>query len=116
MQKLIENLYFKNLDNNEGVYYRLINEAEKEEVKEVLLAYFYLLKSEKPLSAEELDLGLQQWIEKNWGCRINFDINDAIEKLQRLELTTKTGSQFVAVNLPDAIKRLDQRWDNYLAV
>jgi len=41
VQKLIENLYFKNLDNNEGVYYRLINEAEKEEVKEILLAYFY---------------------------------------------------------------------------
>ena len=116
VQKLIENLYFKNLDNNEGVYYRLINEAEKEEVKEVLLAYFYLLKSEKPLSAEELDLELEQWIEKTWGCSINFDINDAIEKLQRLELITKTGSQLVAVNLPEAIKRLDQRWDNYLTV
>jgi len=110
VQKLIENLYFKNLDNNEGVYYRLRNEAEKEEVKEILLAYFYLLKS------EELDLGLEQWIEKIWGCSINFDVDDAIEKLQRLELITKADSQFIAVNLPKAIQLLDQRWDNYLSV
>lgn len=113
VQKLIENLYFKNLDNNEGVYYRLVNEAEKEEVKEVLLAYFYLLKSAKPLSAKELDLGLEHWIEKTWGCSINFDVDDAIEKLQRLNLVTQTDSSFVAVNLSDAIQRLDQRWDTY---
>ena len=113
VQKLIENLYFKNLDNNEGVYYRLVNEAEKEEVKEILLAYFYLLQSEKPLNKKELDLGLEQWINKVWGCSIDFDIDDAIDKLQRLNLVTQKDSNFVAVKLPSAIKHLDQRWDNY---
>jgi len=113
VQKLIENLYFKNLDNNEGVYYRLVNEAEKEEVKEILLAYFYLLQSEKPLNKKELDLGLEQWINKVWGCSIDFDIDDAIDKLQRLNLVIQKDSNFVAVKLPSAIKHLDQRWDNY---
>jgi len=80
VQKLIENLYFKNLDNNEGVYYRLVNEAEKEEVKEILLAYFYLLKSDKALSVKELDLGLEQWLDETWGCSIDFDVDDAMEK------------------------------------
>jgi len=116
VQKLIENLYFKNLDNNEGVYYRLVNEAEKEEVKEVLLAYFYLLKSGKPLSANELDLELEQWIKMIWGRRINFDIDDAIQKLQRLNLVTQKDTHFVAVSLPDALQSLDQRWDNYFSV
>jgi len=73
VQVLIENLYFKNLDNNEGVYYRLVNEAEKEEVKEVLLAYFYLLQLGEAASVEELDLEIEQWIKKVWGCDVNFD-------------------------------------------
>lgn len=113
VQTLIENLYFKNLDNNEGVYYRLVNEAEKEEVKEILLAYFFLLQSPQPLTKEELDLGLEEWIQKTWRCSIDFDVDDAIEKLRRLDLITQSSSQFVAVNLPNAIQRLDQRWDNY---
>ena len=113
VQKLIENLYFKNLDNNEGVYYRLVNEAEKEEVKEVLLAYFYLLQSTKPLSTKELDTNLEQWIEKNWGCNIDFDVDDAMEKLQRLNLVIQENTQFTAVKLADAIQQLDHRWDNY---
>ena len=113
VQKLIENLYFKNLDNNEGVYYRLVNEAEKEEIKEILLAYFYLLKSDKPLTVKELNLGLEQWLEKAYGSSIDFDVDDAMEKLQRLNLVTQTDSHFTTVKLPDAIQRLDQRWDNY---
>lgn len=115
IQKLTENLYFKNLDNNEGVYYRLVNEAEKEECKEVLLAYFYLLQSGKPMSAKELDLGLEQWINKTWGCCINFDIDDAIEKLERLNLTTQKNDCFMAVNMKKAIQVLDERWDNYFS-
>jgi len=115
VQKLIENLYFKNLDNNEGVYYRLVNEAEKEEVKEILLTYFFLLQSKKPISMEELDLGLEHWIEETWSCTIDFDVDDAMQKLQRLKLVTQVDSGFVVVNLSAAIKCLDNRWDNYFS-
>ena len=30
LQTLTQNLYFKNLDNNAGVFYRLLDEAEEE--------------------------------------------------------------------------------------
>jgi len=110
VQALIENLYFKNLDNNEGVYYRLVNEAEKEEVKEVLLAYFYLLQLGEAASVEELDLEIEQWIKKVWGCDVNFDIRDAIGKLRRLNLVAQEGEKIAAVVLSDAVLRLDQRW------
>lgn len=115
IQKLTENLYFKNLDNNEGVYYRLINEAEKEECKEVLLAYFDLLKSEKPKNSKDLDVALELWLEKTWGCNVDFDVEDAIQKLETLNLINRAGSAYTAVNLPDAIKTLDERWDNYFS-
>ena len=34
MQTLTQNLYFKNLDNNAGVFHRIVNDAEEEEGKE----------------------------------------------------------------------------------
>ena len=112
-QKLTKNLYFRNLDNNEGVYYRLINEAEKEECKEVLLAYFYLLHSNTVKKPRELDKELEQWINETWGLTIDFDIEDAMEKLIRLELVKKLDDGFVALSLDDAIQNLDRQWDNY---
>ncbi|MGL4555457.1 MAG: DUF3754 domain-containing protein, partial [Gemmataceae bacterium] len=41
---LVESLYYQNLDNNAGVLTRLLDEAEEQECRETLLAYFYLWK------------------------------------------------------------------------
>ena len=65
------------------------------------------------MTVKELNLGLEQWLEKAYGSSIDFDVDDAMEKLQRLNLVTQTDSHFTTVKLPDAIQRLDQRWDNY---
>ncbi len=116
VQKLTESLYFKNMDNNEGVYYRLINEAEKEECKEVLLAYFHLLLADRPLSSSELDTDLEVWLRDNLSCHVDFDIDDALEKLLRYDLIQPRGKQYSAVPLATAIKLLDERWDNYFSV
>lgn len=55
MKTLADNLYFKNLDNNTCVFHRLIDATEEEENKEVILAYYFLLKADKAISAQELD-------------------------------------------------------------
>lgn len=47
MKALTENLYFKNLDNNAGVFHHLIDAAEEEEFKEAALAYFFLAAAPK---------------------------------------------------------------------
>ena len=40
--QLTQSLYYQNLDNNSGVMFRLLDEAEEQETREILLAYFYL--------------------------------------------------------------------------
>jgi hypothetical protein len=85
-QALTQNLYFKLLDNNAGVFYRLINDAEEAECKETLLAYYFLFTSPAPLTASALDEVIEQWFEQNWHCRLDFDINDALIKLKTLSL------------------------------
>jgi hypothetical protein len=113
MQALTQNLYFKNLDNNAGVFHRLANDAEEEESKEAILAYYFLLTSEDPLSRAELDRAVESWFESSWQCAVDFEIDDALHKLLTLGLVTESGGRFSALSIDDGIRLLDQRWDNY---
>ncbi len=113
MKALSDNLYFKNLDNNAGVFHNLIDAAEEEEVKEAILAYFFLLEAKQPMKKDELDALIEQWFETRWNCRINFEIDDAVKKLERLGLVTRKGAALQCLPLADAKRQLDHIWDNY---
>ncbi len=112
IQTLTQNLYFKNLDNNAGVFYRLLDEAEEEEGKEALLAYYFLSQSTHPLSAQELDQRIEKWLHGILDSAVDFEIDDALQKLLRFGLVQGDAeSGYSAVDLPAALKILDQRWD-----
>ena len=114
MKALSDNLYFKNLDNNTGVFYHLIDAAEEEETKEVILAYFFLLTEKQPFTKKELDERIEKWFESGWNTRINFEIDDALAKLDRLGLAnTRDGERLQCQPLKEAKRRLDDIWDNY---
>jgi hypothetical protein len=113
MKALSDNLYFKNLDNNAGVFYHLIDAAEEEEVKEAVLAYFFLWKENRYVEKEALDDLIENWFENRWNCRINFEIDDALKKLERLELVTREGNALRCLPLAEAKQKLDHIWDNY---
>jgi hypothetical protein len=113
LQALTQNLYFKNLDNNAGVYHRLANDAEEEESKEAILAYYFLLMSSEPQARAALDRNIESWFESRWDCRIDFEIDDALQKLLTLGLVQESGNQLEAVPVAEGIRILDRRWDNY---
>lgn len=98
-QALTENLYFKLLDNNAGAMYRILDDAEESECKESLLAYCFLLAAGEPLSAAALDARIEQWFAERWQCRLNFDIADALDKLQRLHLASREGQCWRALTV-----------------
>jgi hypothetical protein len=113
MKTLSDNLYFKNLDNNAGVFYHLIDAAEEEEFKEAVLAYYFLLTARDPLTKSELDQRIENWLAERWGCYIDFEIGDAIYKLQRLKLIEADTDHLRGVTLSSAKHQLDSIWDNY---
>jgi len=113
MQALTQNLYCKNLDNNAGVFHRLANDAEEEESKEALLAYYFLLVSSEPLTRAELDREIERWFDSRWNCELDFEIDDALHKLLTLGLVERSGDRLTAVSIETGIRTLDQRWDNY---
>lgn len=114
MQTLTQNLYFKNLDNNAGVFHRLVDDAEEEECKEAILAYYFLLINE-PLSKADLDNKIERWLTEKWQCTVDYEIDDALNKLRELGLVTETDGRFIAVSIESGIHTLDQRWNGYFS-
>jgi hypothetical protein len=112
MKTLADDLYFKNLDNDAGVFHNLLDAAEDEEVKEALVAYCFLL-SGGPQEPGELDAAVEAWFAERWHCQLDFDISDALGKLERLEVVRADHGRFTAVPIVDARRRLDQIWDTY---
>ncbi|WP_136678905.1 TMEM143 family protein [Neptunomonas sp. XY-337] len=114
VQKLTQNLYFKNLDNNAGVFHRLLDEAEEEECKEAILAYYFLLTAQAPMSRPMLDHTIEQWLSDKWQAVVDFEIDDALEKLTTLGLiSTNTEGVITPVSLENATAKLAQRWANF---
>jgi hypothetical protein len=113
MKALSDNLYFKNLDNNTGVFHHLIDTAEEEEFKEAILAYYFLLVEDRDLTIAELDETVERWFENKHNCMINFEIEDALQKLERWDLVSRDKNIIHRKNLNDALQQLDKIWDNY---
>lgn len=113
MQTLTQNLYFKNLDNNAGVLFRLIDEAEEEESKEAILAYTFLCLYNGELQRHQLDKKIEHWLRSEWQCEMDFEIGDALEKLLHWQLITEQDGVLSAVDPEEAFRKLDARWDAY---
>lgn len=113
MKVLAENLYYRNLDNDAGVFYRLLGAAENAEFKETILAYHFLRTAERPLTAEEIDQRIEGWFAQRWNEKFDFDTADALTKLRELDLVTADEEgRATAADLPEAKRRLDRQWDN----
>jgi hypothetical protein len=112
MKALSDNLYFKNLDNNTGVFHHLIDSAEEEEFKEAILAYYFLLVEHRDLTITELDETVERWFESEHNCMINFEIEDALYKLERWGIVNLDKNIIRRKNLNDAVQQLDKIWDN----
>ena len=112
MKALSDNLYFKNLDNNSGVFHTLIDAAEEEDCKEAILAYTFLLQAPtEGLTDEQIDQQIEQWFKDKYDCELDFDVADALEKLVRMELVNYSGTHYTPRPMNEAVKVLDEYWD-----
>lgn len=95
-QALTRDLYFKLLDNNAGVLLRVLDDAEDSECKEAFVALYFLLESSRVMSAEDLDGVIEAWFARRWQAHLDFEIDDALQKLQRLGLAEEQEGQWRA--------------------
>jgi len=109
---LSDSLYFKNLGNNSGAFYSLLNSSEEEVLKETILAYTFLYKSDKPLTALELDTQIESWFETKLNTELDFNVKDALSKLKNIGLGIEINGKWQVIALDDALIKIDELWDN----
>src|SRR5258708_34741537 len=63
---LTQSLYFQNLDSNAGVMTRLFDEAEEQEMRTTLLAYYCLWRyaGASGATAEDLDVSMELYLDR----------------------------------------------------
>ncbi|MCI0682942.1 MAG: DUF3754 domain-containing protein [Gemmataceae bacterium] len=113
--RLTQSLYYQNLGNNQGVLFHLLDEAEEQECREALLAYYCLWRfaGDTGWKMADLDDYVEMELERLAHIKVDFEIDDAMAKLDRLNLVTRNGDRYAAVPIDKALERLDYAWDNY---
>lgn len=111
---LADNVYYRNVNNNGGLFDYLIGEAEEQECKEAMLAYHFLLGAgAEGLTSDVLDQRIESWLRGNFKDDIDFECDDALTKLDRLRLLVRNGDTLAVVPLDEALRCLDRVWDDF---
>jgi hypothetical protein len=113
MKALSENLYFRNLDNDAGVFHHLLDAAEEAEMIEAILAYHFIRTAPEPLTQADLDHRVETWFAQHWNEHLDFEVEDGLAELRELGLVTEDASGHLsAATLAEAKERMDHVWDN----
>jgi hypothetical protein len=113
--RLAQSLYYQTLGSNLSVLFHLLDEAEEQECREALLAYFYLWRfaGQTGWTASSLDDYVEMDLERLVNLKVDFEIEDALAKLERLKLVSKVENRYVALPIEQALEALDEAWDGY---
>lgn len=109
---LTQSLYYQNIDNNAGVIHRLLDEAEEQENREVMLAYFFLWREapSEGWTASQLDCRVERFLHEHAELAVDFEIADALDKLRRFGLAECRGERWTAPGIEPALRALADYW------
>jgi Protein of unknown function (DUF3754) len=114
-KQLTDNVYYRNVNNNTGIFSYLIGEAEDQDWKEALLAYHSLMTAPGPLAREALGTRVEELLARRFGISADFAIDAALERLRELGIVSESSGLLSAVPLPDTLSRLDKAWQAFFA-
>jgi hypothetical protein len=84
-------------------------------VREVLLAYFYLWRYAEGngWTPEQLDDYVELDLERRLKMEVDFEIGDALKKLETARIVTVADGRYRAVPIAAAQAQLDRLWQGY---
>jgi hypothetical protein len=113
-KELTENVYFRNVNNNAGIFDTMIGSAEDQGCKEAFLAFYFLsTAAASKLAASELEDRIERWLAQAFGIDIDFKIGDALAKLGRLGVLRRDGERLSVLPLEGTLLALERIWADY---
>jgi Protein of unknown function (DUF3754) len=110
-KQLADTVYFRNIANNVGVLDLLVGAGADQDVREAIIAYWMLVKADAPMTKEAIDAAAEAFLREKLSLSVDFEIGDALAKLERLGLVTRLGEAYAPISVADARVKLDARWD-----
>lgn len=116
MVVMAQNLYFHAMADNRGVLIKLADRAAEEDVKEEMLLYSVLAKeSAKHSDLPAIDAAIEQYLTASFGVSVDFDLEDALQRLIADGLVTEEPDGTLRTLGPEAAAvHLDAKWDVFL--
>jgi Protein of unknown function (DUF3754) len=114
--ELTENIYYRNINNNAGIFDYVIGAAEEQECKEAFLAYHFLHASSAPPTADQIEGRIEAWLRETFGVDLDFAVDGALVKLERLGLLKRDGERLAVPPLDGALAQLRRVWDDFFPV
>jgi hypothetical protein len=108
--ELTDNIYYRNTTNNAGIFDYVIGAAEEQQVKEAFLAYHFLHEAPSPPVASELDRRVEDWLRATFAIDVDFDVGEALNKLEQLGLLRRDGERLIVAPFDEAYSTLRGVW------
>ena len=117
MLALSQRLYFHSLADNRGALTLLSDRGEEEDVKEELLLYYFLYRNPLPRGElHTLDANIETFLAEQFKVKVDFDIGDALQRLERDGIVNEDGQGRLNALAPaEACRLLEQKWRNRLS-
>ena len=124
LKKVTDVLFFKSLDVSQGVLSTVIDSAEEEQSKGMLLVYYLLMREGKALDKKELSNNVIAWVKEQFSVDANINIDVSLEQLMNLQAPSNSGEdksaiveniaddRYKASNIESAKRIIDYTWDN----
>jgi hypothetical protein len=112
-KELSDNIYFRNVNNNAGIFDYMIGAAEDQECKEAFLAFYFLCTATSAPNAGELEATIERWLAQAFGLDLGFKVGDALARLDRLGLLKRDGERRSVLPPDAALRKLDAVWGAY---
>jgi hypothetical protein len=110
-QKILsENVYFRNLNNNAGIFDYIIGEAEEQVCKKAFLTYNFLHFPGDGPTEPELNRRIGEWLQATFGVSVDFECRDVIERLDQLGLLRRDGARLHVAPTDETLTRLQNLW------
>ena len=77
----------------------------------LLVAYGLLRRAQRPLAKGEIDNFAEDYLRERFSLDIDFEIHDALNKLERMGLVTREGETYTPIAPDEALRKIDAAWD-----
>ena len=112
-KELADHIYFRNVNNNAGIFDGMIAAAEDQQCKEAFLAFYFLCTAASAPTQAELEAAIEDWLRQTFGIDVAFKVDDGLDRLDRLGLLQRHGERLSVLPLDAAIAKLDRVWADF---